>query len=207
MQLLQRIALPEPRGADSSSRGSREQIAAARAKVLATVRREQVVVDEALHRLSPAFVITAGGKRRVHKPNCYHVAHALDREKAWHFVLSHVQRADTDWDTGFVYAMPQILGRDEVEQLPSYVACQACAPTLNSQQKIWKGPLKPMAETSLGLHHIGRELFTAEKEALGILVSYEKKVSCAGLQTVVITSTQTIESDGSAKFIVAPKDG
>lgn len=169
----------------------------------AQVQREQHLVDSELRSKDPAFVMTDGGTRRVHAPSCFHVRHVVDREEAWRYVLAGPSRVR---DLGFVQKMPKILSRSEVEELNSYVTCQACSPTLDHTRKVWSfNAGKPMRSVSFGVHHIGREIFTPDGDSLGVLVSHQRTIAGAGVRSVTVTSETTIEGDGSEMYVVAPK--
>lgn len=167
------------------------------------IAREQAVVDEKLRSKEPVFVITASGSRRVHLPECFHVRHVLDRKQAW----AHVLNGDGELTLNhlsLVYAQPHILSRNEVEQLNSYSACQACSPTLDHQQKQWKFNPKPMLAVNLGRKHIGRNVSTPEAEALGQLISHQRIVTVDGIRSITTTTAGSFEGDGTEKYVVAP---
>lgn len=166
---------------------------------------EQKLVDGQLSGGESRYVITASGTRRVHLPECYHVRHVIHRDEAWKYVAATPEPVSFS-DLGFVYAMPQILSRDEVEALSSYVACQVCAPTLNHQRKLWVLNTRPMKATSIGLHHIGREVHAEDGAPLGMLVSHQRIVTVAGIRSITTTTETVIEGDGTEKYHVAPRN-
>lgn len=171
----------------------------------AQIRREQEAVDSRLRSGEDVFVITASGTRRVHRPGCWHVRHTVDRTEAWDMVL---QSYDTlqPADLGMIYRMPHVLSRPEVEALNSYVTCHVCAPGLNHQRKKYSFPARPMLALSFGQHHVGRTVFTEEGEELGALVSHQRIVTADGIRSITTTTLQTLEGDGTEKYVVAPKE-
>lgn len=173
--------------------------------IRAQIKREQETVDSRLRSKEPVFVITASGTRRVHKPECFHVRHTVDRTESWDLVLQNYDKLRPS-DLGMVYQMPHVLTRPEVEALNSYVTCQACAPDLDHQRKRFTFPVRPMLALSFGPHHVGRAVFTPEGEVLGLLVSHERIVDVSGIRSVTTTTEQVIEGDGTEKYVVAPKE-
>lgn len=169
------------------------------------IAREQAEIDAKLRSGEPTFVITANGTRRVHTSSCYHVQHTIDRAEAWDTVLQKYATLQPR-TLGDIYRMPHLLTRAEVEALNSYVACQACAPALAHQRKKFSFPVRPMLALSFGQHHVGRAVFTEEGEELGALVSHQRVVSANGIRSITTTTLQTLEGDGTEKYVVAPKD-
>jgi hypothetical protein len=172
--------------------------------IRAQIAREQLVVDEKLRSSEPVFVITASGTRRVHLRECFHVRHVLDRQQAWAHVLNDDGEPTLN-HLSLVYAQPHILTRNEVEQLNSYVACQACAPTLDHQQKQWTFHPKPMLALNLGPKHVGRNVTTPEGKALGQLISHQRIVSAHGIRSITTTTTGSFEGDGDEKYVISPR--
>ena len=174
-------------------------------EIRAQIRREQEAVDSRLRSGQDVFFITASGIRRVHKPDCDHVRHTVDRSESWDLVL---QNYDTlrPADLGMVYRMPHVLTRPEVEALNSYVTCQACVPALDHQRKKFTFPVQSMLALSFGQHHVGRAVFTEDGEELGALVSHQRIVAAEGIRSITRTTEQTLEGDGTEKYVVAPKD-
>lgn len=173
--------------------------------IRAQIKREQDIVDAKLRSTEPVFAITASGTRRVHKPDCFHVRHTIDRADAWATVLQNYNtlRPRT---LGDIYRMPHLLTRAEVEALNSYVACQACAPALDHQRKKFTFPVRPMVALSFGPQHVGRAVFTPDGDGLGVLVSHQRIVTADGVLSITTTTEQVIEGDGTEKYVVAPKE-
>lgn len=173
-------------------------------EIHAQIGREQSLVDEKLRSEEPVFVITSSGTRRVHLPTCSHVRHTIDREESWAFVLERYSELRPS-DLRVLYGMPHILTRSQVEALNSYVPCRVCAPTLDHPRKVFVLNPKPMLALSFGIHHVGREVATAEGNEIGILVSHQRIVTADGIRSITTTTERVIEGDGSEKYIVAPK--
>lgn len=174
-------------------------------EIRAQIRREQEAVDSGLRSSEPVFVITASGTRRVHRPDCFHVRHTVDRTESWDLVLKNYDTLRPS-DLSMVYRMPHVLTRAQVEALNSYVTCQVCAPDLDHQRKKFSFPVRPMLALSFGPHHVGRAVFTEEGEELGVLVSHQRIVTGDGIRSVTTTTQQTLEGDGTEKYVVAPKE-
>lgn len=172
--------------------------------VYVQIEREQGLVNDLLESTDPVFVITAGGTRRVHLPECFHVRNVLRREEAWRQILDHPEGLTLN-HMGLVWAMPEILNRAEVESFRSYVACQVCAPTLNHQKKLWVLNNGPMLATSLKVSHIGRWISTPEGKPLGDLISHQRIVTVDGMTSITTTTETVIEGDGTEKYVVGPK--
>jgi hypothetical protein len=165
---------------------------------------EQAAVDEKLGASEPVFVITASGSNRVHLPACFHVQHVLNRAEAWEQVLNAGEIL-TPNHLSMVSAPPRILTRAEVEGLNSYVACQACAPTLNHQKKRWLLNANPMRATNLEVKHIGRDVTSSDGEFLGQLVSHQRIVTAHGVQSITMTTKGMFEGDGTERYVIRPK--
>lgn len=173
-------------------------------QIRAQIAYELEMVDEKLRSKDQVFVITASGTRRVHLPGCHHVRHAVDREESWRTVLDNYSTLRPT-DLGTVYRLPMILTRSEVELLNSYIACQACAPTLDHQRKKYFLNARPMSVLSIAVHHIGRAVATPEGEDLGFLVSHQRIVTADGLRSIMTTMDRVIETDGEEKYLIAPR--
>ncbi|QOD05790.1 hypothetical protein [Pseudarthrobacter sp. BIM B-2242] len=174
-------------------------------EIRAQIKREQEAVDSRLRSGEDVFVITASGARRVHRPGCWHVRHTVDRTEAWDMVLQGYETLRPA-DLGMVYRMPHVLSRQEVEALNSYVTCQVCAPGLDHQRKKFTFPVRPMLALSFGAQHVGRAVFTEEGEELGALVSHQRIVTADGIRSITTTTLQTLEGDGTEKYVLAPKE-
>jgi hypothetical protein len=172
--------------------------------IKAQIAREQSIIDAKLRTGEPVFVNTASGSRRIHKPECHHIQHTLDRTEAWSQVLTGYETLRPA-ELGVVYRMPDILNRAEVEALNSYITCQACAPTLDHTRKTYVLNARPMQALSFGPQHVGREVATPEGERLGTLVSHQRIVTAAGVRSITTTTARVIEGDGTEKYSVAPK--
>lgn len=192
-------------GPDNSEwEGSLHGARPTRDSVQRTIAAEQAAVDAKLRSAEPVFVITVSGPRRVHLPGCFHVQHVLDRQKAWETVLE----ADEDLTQNhlsIVSPPPHILTKAEVEGLNSYVTCQACAPTLDHQKKVWVLNAKPMLATNLGIGHIGRPVTSAAGDPLGQLVSHQRIVTAAGIRSITTTTQGTFEGDGTERYVIGPR--
>lgn len=173
-------------------------------EIRAQIAREQSAIDEKLRAKEQIFVITASGTRRVHVPSCHHVRHTVNREESWRNVLDNYSTLRPA-DLGMVYRPPLVLTRSEVEALNSYISCQACAPTLDHPRKRYVLNARPMSVLSIGVHHVGRAVATPEGEDLGFLVSHQRIVTADGIRSVTSTTARVIETDGTEKYIIAPK--
>jgi hypothetical protein len=173
-------------------------------QIRAQIAYEQETVDEKLRAKDQVFVITASGTRRVHLPGCHHVRHTVDREESWQTVLDNYPTLRPA-DLGTVYRLPMILTRSEVELLNSYIACQACAPTLDHQRKKYVLNARPMSVLSIAVHHIGRAVATPEGEDLGFLVGHQRIVTADGIRSIMTTTDRVVETDGEEKYLIAPR--
>lgn len=173
--------------------------------IRAQIKREQEKVDSKLRSGEPVFVVTASGTRRVHKADCFHVRHAVDRSESWDLALKNYDTLRPS-DLGGVYRVPHVLTRSQVEALNSYVTCRACAPDLDHQRKKFTFPVRPMLALSFGPHHVGRAVFTPEGKELGFLVSHKRIVDASGIRSITTTTETVIEGDGTEKYMVAPKE-
>lgn len=200
-----RVLIEEIKGPGESWNHHHEDQLAAE-DIIKRIAYEQDLIDRQLTGDEQKYVITARGIRRVHLPTCYHVRHVIHRDEAWKYVAATPGPVSFR-ELEFVYSMPHILTREKVEALSSYVTCQACAPTLNHQRKLWVLNTRPMKATSIGLHHLGREVSTEDGDLLGTLVSHQRIVTAAGIRSITTTTETVIEGDGTEKYHIAPQPG
>ena len=174
------------------------------AEIREQIAREQLSIDDRLRSAKPVFVVNQATTRRIHAPSCHSIRHQLDREMAWQIFLDNFEHVDINlW--GMVSRMPTLMSRAEVEALNSYVACQTCAPTLDHQKKRWVLNSRPMLATSIGPQHLGRSISTPDGDPLGTLVSHQRIVSAAGIESITTTTEHVLRGDGTEKFHLAPK--
>lgn len=174
------------------------------AEVREQIAREQQSVDDRLSATEAVFVVNQATTRRIHLPACHSIRHQVDREIAWQIFLDNFEHVDINlW--GMVSRMPTLMSRAEVEALNSYVACQTCAPTLDHQRKRWLLNSRPMLATTIGPQHVGRSVSTPEGKPLGVLVSHQRTVSAAGIESITTTTEHVLRGDGTEKYHIVPK--
>lgn len=142
------------------------------------------------------------GTRSTHLPGYHHVRHTAEEIPGGpsSTVTPPAGRPTSARCTAYL-----ILTRSEVELLNSYIACQACAPTLDHQRKEYFLNARPMSILSIAVHHIGRAVATPEGEDLGFMVSHQRIVTADGIRSIMTTTDRVVETDGEEKYLIAPR--
>jgi len=119
---------------------------------------------------------TGDSGRVIHFASCPSVRHQVDRDVSHEVEIEQAEEIVGSWHSGpghdFVAKWPNLMTLEEVEQLPSYRACQRCNPDTKERRKLAARIPKPSKITSITPERIGREYETAAGEYLGVLESY-----------------------------------
>lgn len=114
-----------------------------------------------------------GGSTVIHFAACSSIRHQVDRDEAHQTELARRDQIAGSWHSGpgsnDVSKWPNLLTREEVEDLRSYKACQRCNPDTKERRKVAARAQRPSKLSSVGIDRIGREYETVEGEYLGEL--------------------------------------
>jgi hypothetical protein len=150
------------------------------------------------------YVVAGKDVRRIHYYNCSSLAPQVDRDRAWsRWLSSDMEDVRMNRSQGFSSPrMPELLRREHVEALGTYVTCQICSPTLSHVKKI-RAPRSTKLRT-LGQRHIGRELVLEDGESAGLLLRITTTVDAGGSHVKIDTTLGSLNESDVEHVYVQP---
>ncbi len=150
------------------------------------------------------YVVAGSGVRRVHFYDCPSLSAHIDRDRAW---SSWLHGDPEDFRRGVAHGdggprMPELLDRDAVEALRTYVTCQTCSPTLSHTRKSLTDRTTKLI--NLAQRHIGRPIAGLNGNSLGQVERIITTIDREGSSVRVETSTHSLTEQDSPAVIVGP---
>jgi len=135
---------------------------------------ETAVVRERL--AAGATYVVNGERNLVHHHDCPSLRHQMDRERAWREALPHIVGSNRYALAGPWHdqpKMPNLVTREEVEQLRRYDVCSICSPDTDTRRKRHHTERYTLVTASkLTREHLGREVLDEREQSYGTLDAF-----------------------------------